>query len=650
MSALAWTEHPLVDLDPNFRRLSDDEFAGLAQACGEEAALAYFEARETRIKNSKGLFLRDGKWVSEPDPLRFGFDLPHWPVVRAALQQKEEVYVFGGNDSAKTTMLAKIVCEVLTRRLTWPGMGAGAPNVLCVAQNDTVSKAVQQKMIYAHLPVEARRLNDQTVKKRNSVIKVNYSLDGGFTNGSFTLANPRGASCMFRNVTQFERQELGIEGTAFHLIVVDESCPLQLLETLRFRAAKAGGRILYCFTPIAGFDAVCNNVFTGARLLVSLPMQFDFRMAANTSSPLRQVLGVEIQGGINPEIQFPELDVNYLNPQDKRSGYVENCPSGHMPFVMQPLDFNKVIIFTWSQWNPFPPPSRFNKWLPKIADKCTGRGSRVSLCRLFGFTDKLATAMIPNFKPDYFPNGHLIKHSELVELLKKTPHNLRHAADPATARSWFQGWKAVLPNGIDDRPVQYLVWESPTVQEGEWVTPDGERGDGQKVFAESQVNDYKLYIREIEASLGHPFVAGQPDPVLRSGDPRGFAANMGDGSTKYFELFLRDDSKTDPRLAPMIFRPAGIKATIRQDVSYDGKLMDLLACDWSKPIDATNRPHLLISDACQNFIRCVLNCPENEPTSPYKDGMDMGRYLFDAEIPYIEPPKEGATETGGAWG
>lgn len=351
----------------------------------------------------------------------------------------------------------------------------------------------------------------------------------------------------------------------------------------------------------------------------------------------------EIPGGINPAIQFPEIDLS--------KSYVDGVPAGEMPFIMQPLDFNKAIVFTWSHWNPFPVRSKFNKHLPKIADKCVGRGHRISLVRLFGYTDKLETAQIPNFKPDYFPKGHLIRHADLLEILKKEPHNLRCGADPATARSWFIGWKAVMQSGLDDRPLQYLVWESPTSSEGEWATVDGSRGDGQRVHADWQVDDYKLYIREIEAGLGHGIKPGQEDPVLRSGDPRGFAANLGDGSTKYFELFLRDDSAKDPRLAPMMFRPAGVKSTIRQDVTYDGKLCDLLACDWSKPIDATNRPHLLISDACQNTIRCLLNCPENDPDSPYKDGMDMTRYLFDMEVPYIAPRKEGERDAsgGGAW-
>jgi hypothetical protein len=80
-----------------------------------------------------------------------------------------------------------------------------------------------------------------------------------------------------------------------------------------------------------------------------------------------------------------------------------------------------------------------------------------------------------------------------------------------------------------------------------------------------------------------------------------------------------------------------VKATVREDVQLDGKLMDLFACDWDKPLDATNHPHLLISDACQNVIRCLLNCPVGDGDSPYKDGVDAMRYAFDREIGYFDP-------------
>jgi len=357
-----------------------------------------------------------------------------------------------------------------------------------------------------------------------------------------------------------------------------------------------------------------------------------------------------IQGGVNPEIQFPEIDL--------AKSHAPGCPPGEMPFIMQPLDFKKVIVFTASHWNPFPPRARFNQFLPKIADDCVGRGPRVALCRLFGYTEKLQGALIQNFKPDYWPKGHVMHHAELVEILRHTPHNLRCGADPATARSWFVGWKAVLAEGLDERPMQYLVAESPDANEGAWVTPDAQKGDGQRVFAGGDVDFYKRYLREREARLAAECgtkLGAMPDPILRAGDAKGFAANMGDGSTKFLELFLRDDQAKDPLLGPMYWRPAKVRATVFDDVHDAGKLVDLFACNWEKPMDATNHPHLLISDACQNTINCLLNWDGKKATlegrpvnSPYADGVDMLRVLFDLEIPFQDTTST-PTYEGGAW-
>ena len=96
-------------------------------------------------------------------------------------------------------------------------------------------------------------------------------------------------------------------------------------------------------------------------------------------------------------------------------------------------------------------------------------------------------------------------------------------------------------------------------------------------------------------------------------------------------------------------------ATVWQDVHDAGKLIDLLACDWDKPIGAGNHPHLLVSDACQNFIQCALNWDGKKQTlegrpvnSPYADGVDMGRVLFDQEIPYLDA-EQSCVKGGGAW-
>jgi hypothetical protein len=176
------------------------------------------------------------------------------------------------------------------------------------------------------------------------------------------------------------------------------------------------------------------------------------------------------------------------------------------------------------------------------------------------------------------------------------------ADDPATARSHAILWKAVFPPEIDDRSVQIVVGESPAPRDGEWVTADGMAGDAQKAFSEFGVDDYKKHIRECEATMAL-------DVLRRKGDPRAFGTEQmqAEGGMTYFELFARDDSGRDAGCGTMFFEPAKIRATITDDLQDAGKLVDLLACDWEKEINATNHPHLLISDACQNLITCLLN-------------------------------------------
>jgi hypothetical protein len=212
-------------------------------------------------------------WGARNDPYRQGWELPHWTIIREYLQTRDELFVFGANDSAKTKFLARIVVQVLMRKIRWPGMKEGPVKVLCIAQNDTVSKQIQQSAIYEEMPLELRRWNEQVRKKRSSLMKVNYSQADGFTGGSFVLGQPHGSQCWFRNVSQWQHGELSFEGAAYHLVAIDEDLPLSMLEALQFRAGKVGGKILYCFTSVQGFNAICKNVLTGASVVQSLPMQ-----------------------------------------------------------------------------------------------------------------------------------------------------------------------------------------------------------------------------------------------------------------------------------------------------------------------------------------------------------------------------------------
>lgn len=267
-------------VDHEYPPLSEEQVAELEETEEGRLALADFVSdRHRRI------------WKARQDPLMHGWELPHWPVIRDALQKKDEVYVFGANDSAKSKFLARIVCEVLTRRCTWPTMMAGAPKVLCIAQNDTVSKQIQQSAVYEELPRYVRAFNDRDGQKRRSTKwKVNYSPADGFTGGTFVLPHPRGAQCWFRNVAQWEHGELSFEGAAYHLVAIDEDLPLGMLEALQFRAAKCAGKILYCFTSVKGFNPICKNVLTGARLVKALPMNWEWLRPGAGEPPVANAL------------------------------------------------------------------------------------------------------------------------------------------------------------------------------------------------------------------------------------------------------------------------------------------------------------------------------------------------------------------------
>lgn len=368
-------------------------------------------------------------------------------------------------------------------------------------------------------------------------------------------------------------------------------------------------------------------------------------------SEQQSMTDLQQRGRINPEIQFPELKLT--------EAYVKGCPAGHMPFILQPLDQNQVAVFCFSNSNPFPPRSKFNRFLPSIADKCVGRGKRIALIRLFGWADAVSGSKVPNFRPDYFPKGHLLRHEDALARLAQK-HTLYCGDDCATARSHAVLWKAVFAPGLDDRSEEIIVGESPTRGEGEWVDINGEAGDGQRLYREYTSKEYKTLLRTRELEeFGVKFdEKNWLDPVLRQGDPRGFANEQetSEGKLRFFEIYQQDDSAADPLRFPMTWRPASVARTIEKDMLALGKCADLLACDWDKPVDATNHPHQLISDRCENLIHCLVNWDglasvagkPNTP-NPYKDFVDVWRYINDGQTPYLDLSVSNVTG-GGGWG
>lgn len=588
-----FTPHPIWDRE--WPPLTEAEAMALVNERGADELTAYVAGHERRLK------------LAEEDPLRYGFDLPHWEVVNHWLEQKSELYLLGGNGSAKTEFGAKHVARLMA--------SSEMRKVLCVARSEDESIQYQQSAVYKYLPRAARAWNTQAKKRRNTVTKINWSQAGGFTEGTFVL--PNRCQCFFKTVAQYERDPLSFEGPEYDFIWIDEGCPLGLLDTLRVRASKRAGKLLFTFTAVHGMDAACNQALEGATLVKSLPMQWDWCYGK--------------EGGVNPDLIFPELKPDEV--------HVKGCPPGHMPFIMQPMDFAKGVVFMWTHWNPFLPRGTWNKKLPAVFDKVVGRAKWQVRVRLFGIVQRLSGALISNFNPKV----HVIPHAKIEALLKSGKLTTYMAADPAGARSYYLQWM-----GVDEQGRNYIFDECPRYEEGEWVGGDGEPADGQKVYAGIGINELKRIIREREREHGK-------QAERRIGDPRAFATKAAseEGGVTLFELFGRDgeEEHKDADLAPMEFTPARIRQTQLLDVEL---IVDKLAYNSDEPISIVNEPKLYISDRCQNTIKCWLNYDgrtklANGRDNPYKDGVDCTRYLLCEQLPFVDENIP-AVVSGGGWG
>ena len=237
-----------------------------------EAALLKWLARPGGLAEVEAYWLRHEDLVADAakDPLMHGFEPPYWRDVRAMIARKAITAMLGGNGTGKTEFGGKIVLERLLSR-------KGA-KVLCVAANADVSKQLQQPAVYKYLPVDLRTRNDSGMtRKRSTKENITYSQKGGFTESTFVL--PGGSQCWFKTVEQFLDNETSFEGPEYDFVWIDEPAPKNLVDTLKFRAGKVGGKVLQTFTAIYGFDATCAELLTGARIVRSLPINFMWDLA-----------------------------------------------------------------------------------------------------------------------------------------------------------------------------------------------------------------------------------------------------------------------------------------------------------------------------------------------------------------------------------
>lgn len=636
-TGVRWTPHPLVDSYPEFRRLSDDEFSEMAEACGVDAAFAYFKARERRIDDS------------QRDPFRHEFPLPHWEDLEKTVLSRTVTFVPGGNNPGKSRWAASFVMRVFLKRVSWEECAPdGKVKILMLAQDDGASKMFQQDKVYAQLPVQWRRLNEATKKPTGFGKNINYSDKNGFTEATVVAPKPFKAQIWWRTVAQYVKEPQSFEGPDYDLAVIDEGCPLPLFNTLRGRVAKRGGKIIYLLTCVNGYDQTMGQGLQGARLVEQLDMRTRWRRNIETGDPERY---------LDTEVVYPELKLNECQTEHLEK---MGLKPGHMPYKMHPMNPEWAVVFMWNIWNPFQPRAKWNPKMPAQMDSCVGDPKWRVLVKMFGWIEKMGQLAIGNFNPEiHVARGRM--REELDKMVRDGVCTVYSSDDPETARSHVVLWQATFPpSKAWPRGLKYLFDESPRMREGEWVNSNGERGEGQFVYKGTGANWYKRYLRgerEREWNICDelcPVEQCRPIIARRNGDPRGFASaeSTATGTRNLYELYQEDHTDENPLCAPMVFTPAKIHRSSSLDI--DG-LINLFRIDEKKyrqdgGFTAENCPARLVSERCENYIQCALNYTltdlgKSDEDNPYRDFIDADRYLNSMDTPYIDV--EGSQVSGG---
>ena len=233
MPAIKWTEHPILAMPT----------AEQVQAMGLEDALKLWQRREDLIG------------LEKKDPFNYGFDhhnsaghFQHWKDFDELLKDPDvcTIYLFGGNRSGKTELMAKRTCQ---RMAESPGYLAW----ICGLSHES-SVQVQQSAVHRYIPKTWRRER----RGVRQVANIAFSPKNGFTNNSFV--GPNGSQAWFKN---YSMEASKLEGSNLDLAWCDELVPLTWVETLRYRLIDRKGKLVVSFTPIEGYTPTVKQAMAG---------------------------------------------------------------------------------------------------------------------------------------------------------------------------------------------------------------------------------------------------------------------------------------------------------------------------------------------------------------------------------------------------
>lgn len=369
---------------------------------------------------------------SDEQPVGMGWRLPMWKKVMENFSRYDVHVVLGGNQSSKSTFGARLALAV-----------AGAiPAAEVYAFHISEKRSIddQQRFIYEALPRSLKNLPT----KKGIAHSLQYTQKNGFTDGIMILpphpGYSRGGSIKFYNYAQYQQNDQIIEGVKGHLFLLDEKCPLKLMETLKYRLFTYHGRILLTYTVIDGWNDTIEKILAKTRT-------------------------IEKRWCDHPKIK------------------------GYLPTIQESLSMESCCIYYfWTDDNPFTDPAKF--WeLNKNSDKAT------ILARAFGIPTKSIQGAFPLYSDDYAPVGNVVKHEELPFVKEPDKYKVTRfmCADPGGSKNYVFVWVA-----IDRKGTWWVYDEWPDFDD--WALSGNKDGPAQKSLGKG-FKDYAELLRDKEGKF-----------------------------------------------------------------------------------------------------------------------------------------------------
>ncbi|HYB97522.1 MAG TPA: terminase family protein [Candidatus Limnocylindrales bacterium] len=356
-----------------------------------------------------------------------GWSLPMWKRVQENWTKYNIHVMLGGNQSGKTTFGA--------RATVWAAATIPEAETYCFHVTDKRSIDDQQRFIYEAIPAAIKNLPT----KKGTHHSIQYSQKNGFTDGICILPpHPgcrRGGSINFFNYAQYAQNDQIIEGIKAHFIWADETIPMGLFDTLRYRLFTYHGRMLLTFTVIDGWNDTIEKILSRRRTLES----------------------AFVGGRINRKLPLIEESLS-----------VDSC----------------CIYYAWTEHNPWTDWNEFMKLNANIP-------LTELLARGYGVPTKSMSGVFTGFDREV----HVVPH-ENIPFVKDTKYAVTRymAIDPAGSKSWFMAWVA-----IDSGGTWWVYREYPDadVWAESSNDPDGKPGPAQK-GSKFGIKDYVELIRDAE--------------------------------------------------------------------------------------------------------------------------------------------------------